>query len=120
MSDENQLGLALEDPTAIACGPRRRRDLQREFEEWLASKDGRAVYVEAVSRARRLLARGYRHYSMDALYHSIRFDWSVKVGPDADGFKLNDHHTSRLARRIMADFEDLAGFFETRQLRGGP
>ena len=103
----------------LTCGPRRPRDLQRDFEDWLASPDGCVVYAEALARARKLLAAGWTHYSADAIVHAIRFDRSVNVGPQADGYRINDHHTSRLARRLMAEHVELEGFFTTKPLRGG-
>lgn len=114
-----QIPLTLEEQKTLACGPRRRRDLAQEFEDWLASDDGQTVYVEILRRALRLKEAGWKHYSVDALVHAVRFDRSVQVGPDADGWKISDHHSSRLARLLMEREPMLAGFFETRQLRGG-
>ena len=104
---------------AHLCGPGKRRDPEKEFARWLDTRDGQTIYVEAMRRALRLKAMGFRHYGIGAIYEAIRYDSSVAVGPDGDGYKLNDHHRSRLARLIMAKEPDLAGFFETRQLRSG-
>lgn len=104
---------------SIACGPRRRRSLEQRFKAWLDSNDGQTVYVEALRRALQLRAAGWKHYSVDAIVQSIRFDHSVKVGPDGDGFKINDCHRSRLARLLMEKEAQLADFFETRRLHGG-
>jgi hypothetical protein len=106
-------------PAEIACGPRRPLDPQQEFEAWLTSDDGKTVYREALRRALLLKGRGYHHYSIDAICHAIRFDAGVRVGPDADGYKINDHITSRLSRRLMADVPELGEppFFKVRPLR---
>lgn len=90
--------------------------IQERFDEWLASPDGQLVYDEVVVRATRLRDRGWAHFSVHAIWESIRYDHSVRVGPE-DGFKLNDHYTSRMARRVMADWPALDGFFEVRGLR---
>lgn len=90
--------------------------IQQRFEAWLATPDGQAVYEDVVRRAYRLRDRGYRHFGVHALWEAARYDRSLQVGPEG-GFKLNDHFTSRMARRIMADHPELEGFFEIRELR---
>jgi hypothetical protein len=90
--------------------------IQQRFHEWLGTPDGRLVYRELVDRAMRLRRQGWRHYSHKAIIETIRYDRNVQVGPDA-GFKINDHYTSRLGRKAMAEYPDLDGFFEVRELR---
>lgn len=90
--------------------------IQQRFEEWLLTPDGLLVYGEVVARANRLASRGWTHFAIGALWESIRYDHSVRVGPES-GFKLNDHYRSRMARRVMLDYPMLDGFFETRELR---
>jgi len=95
---------------------RRRATIQERFEEWLSTADGQHVYAEVISRANALRARGWTHFAIGAIWESIRYDRSVAVGPE-DGFKLNDHYRSRMARRVIADVPRLDGFFELRELR---
>jgi len=102
----------------LACGPRKERDVAQEFDGWIRSADGVVALGELRRRALDLRRAGWRHFSVDALWHSMRFDAAVKVGPDADGRKLNDRYTSRLARLLMEREPELQGFFETRKLRG--
>ena len=90
--------------------------LQGRFDAWLRSDDGLRVYTHVRDRAFALLDRGIRHYGMKALVEAARFDYRLKVGPDADGFKINNSYTSLLARQLMADYPALEGFFETRGL----
>ncbi len=90
---------------------------QGRFEEWLSSEDGREVEFQIVRRAKLLQARGWRRYGMKALWESIRYDRAVDIGPDADGWKLNNDFTSRMARHVMRRHPELAGFFETREIR---
>ena len=90
--------------------------IQERFEEWLDTPDGRHVYAEVIRRAETLRLRGWRHFAIGALWEAIRYDRSVQVGPE-NGFKLNDHYRSRMARRVMDDDPSLRGFFETRGLR---
>ena len=95
--------------------PGRYLTLQERFEEWLASEDGQRVYDEVILRSASLMRRGFTHYPIDGLWHAIRYDYDIRVGPDM-GFKLNNNHRSRMARRVMADVPELLGFFETREL----
>ncbi len=63
---------------------------------------------------------GHRRYSADALLHRLRWHLSVEiVATQGDGgFKLNDHFTSRYARKLMQEDARFAGFFELRTLKG--
>ena len=90
--------------------------IDQRFAEWIKTRDGQVVYLELVDRAQRLWRAGWRHYSHKAIIETIRYDQNVSVGPDA-GFKINDHYSSRLARKVMADCPNLDGFFEIRELR---
>lgn len=100
------------------CGPKRRRDLQRDFDAWLITEDGQTVYVEALRRALQLREAGWKHYSMDVIVGTIRFDRGVKLGPERGAYKINDHVVARLARLLMANEPRLADFFTTRRMRG--
>jgi hypothetical protein len=96
--------------------PARRASIQQRFDEWMLTRDGYLVYSELVLRALALRKRGWRHYSHKAIIETIRYDRNIQVGPE-DGFKINDHYASRLVRRAIAEYSDLDGFFETRELR---
>lgn len=90
--------------------------IQERYEEWRVTTDGRLVFYELRRRALTLHDRGWRHYSHKAIIETIRYDRNIKVGPD-NGFKINDHYTSRLAREVMDSTPALRGFFEVRELR---
>ncbi len=89
--------------------------IESRFKKWLASTDGQTVYQEVCIRALRLRRHGHKHYGVKALVEAIRYDRDVTVGPD-HGFKINDHHSSRMARLAMKDFPELEGFFSLREL----
>jgi hypothetical protein len=95
----------------------RRPSLQERFDQWLATPDGQAAYENVLLRAQRLRARGWQHFGIAALWEAARYDRALEIGPDADGFKLNNDFRSRLARLMMQEHPDLAEFFETRELR---
>jgi hypothetical protein len=91
--------------------------IQQRFEEWLETNAGRIVYREFIRRARALVLTGWRHYSHKAIIETIRYDVNVRIGPNDGGFKINDHYSSRIVRRAMAQYPELDGFFEVRELR---
>jgi hypothetical protein len=90
--------------------------LEAAFRAWLDSDDGRRVYSSVRDRALALRARGWLHFGIRPLWESARYDSALDVGPDC-GFKLNDHHHSRLARELMRREPELDGFFTVRDLR---
>jgi len=93
-----------------------KRTLQEKYEDWRATPDGEVVYEAVRAAALRLRERGWRHYGIHALWEAARYTHALKVGPDEEGWKLNDHHTSRMARELMENEPALDGFFEIRTL----
>jgi hypothetical protein len=96
----------------------------RTIDERFAAFDAAnpAVYRLFARLARGVRDRGWTSYSADALCHVVRWHYALR-GPREGGFKMNDHFTSRLARKLIADDPSFAGFFELRRLRsraGGP
>lgn len=89
--------------------------LDERFDAWLAGVQGRAIYEAARARALALRARGFPRYGIKAILEAIRFDNAVARGPGEE-YLVNNNYASRLARRLMADHKELAGFFETREL----
>ena len=74
------------------------------------------VYRELVNHARDLVARGHRRLGMRMLYEVVRWHHLRETARDGD-FALNDNFISRYARLIQTNEPDLAGVFETRQLK---
>ena len=62
-----------------------------------------------------LLAAGRSRGSSDQICHRIRWETAVNPGHDS-GFKINDHFTSRYARKLVASDSRFADFFEFRRL----
>lgn len=92
--------------------------VERQFADWIETSDGKRCEAEVVKRARRLKERGWTGYGIAALVESIRYDASVSLLGDAEGYRINNNHRSLLARRVMQLHPDLADFFEVRDLRG--
>lgn len=92
--------------------------VERAFREWIESEDGQVVEAEVVRRARSLRAMGISRWGIASLWESIRYDNTLGLHGEAGAWKLNNSYRSLLARRVMSRCVDLAGFFETRLLRG--
>lgn len=75
------------------------------------------VYRKLVALARELKAAGADRYSIDALFHVLRYHHDIGRDRIETEFKLNNSFTSRYARKIQEKEEDLRDFFETRKLK---
>lgn len=87
--------------------------IDERFERFLVEQPD--VYPHFVELARQVKQRGAKHYSADAICQVLR--WHKMVQNGSEPYKMSDHFTSRLARKAMAEHQDLAGFFELRKLR---
>jgi hypothetical protein len=72
------------------------------------------VERELVRLTRELRARGVERVGMKMLFEVLRWSALRTTGED---FRLNNNFTARYARAIMAAHPDLAGVYETRELR---
>jgi len=59
---------------------------------------------------------GRAWYSMDAIFHRVRWHLDVETR-SADPFKMNNDFTSRYARLLMTAEPELHDFFELRTIR---
>lgn len=75
------------------------------------------VYRELVKLARQLVARGRRRIGMKMLFEVLRWEWYMRTDDPSSSWKLNNNYTARYARLIEGTEPDLAGVFETRELR---
>jgi len=88
--------------------------IQTEFDKYHANNPH--VYDLLVQLARKVKARGRKHYSIASLFEQVRWHFNFEVDTD-DGFKISNNHRSRYARLIMEREPDLKGFFNTKTLR---
>jgi hypothetical protein len=84
-------------------------------------------HPEVVARAARvalqLKARGHRHYSVDGIWHILRWEHGLKApsstrsaNPETpEVVDLNNDFTAPMARHLMERYPDLEGFFRTRR-----
>jgi hypothetical protein len=84
---------------------------------WNFDKMHPSVYRMIVHLARGLKKQGFKTYSMDVLFHRIRWHAYVKRNRSQEAFKLNDWYTSFYARLVMEREPDLADFFQIRKQR---
>jgi hypothetical protein len=65
--------------------------------------------------ARRAKAKGHERWSMDALFHVLR--WETGIDTESHGLKLNNNHTAYASRDLMNEYPEFEGFFENRETR---
>ncbi len=87
--------------------------IQERFEDFHARHP--EVYGAVVRFAREVKQRGFKKFGIRVIWERAR--WFLTIERDNEEYKLNDHYHSRYARLIMANEADLAGFFQTRELR---
>lgn len=95
----------------LAC----QRSIDQHFRDF--HDDNPQVYTELVTMARQMKARGYTCIGVELLVAAYRWNRMLRTEADAYNFKINNNFTSRYARLIMDQEEDLAGFFKIRTLR---
>lgn len=90
------------------------RTIQARFEAFHITHP--EVYEMFVRFATELVRAGRARYSSDAILHRVRWETDLKV--IEGGFKINDHFSSRYARKLAAEHPSLFGdFFEFRKLK---
>lgn len=89
--------------------------IQERFEEF--DRKHPAVYEEFRRLAEQLLANGREYYSADAILHVVRYHRAIGLPKDESGYRLNDHYSSRFARKLMSEDARFANFFELRTIR---
>lgn len=60
-----------------------------------------------------LRGQGHKRWSIDALFHVLRWQRATTIR-NHNGLKLNNNHTALAARELMEIYPQLDGFFEVR------
>ena len=82
--------------------------------QWQACKEKNPrLLLQLAGLARQLKVEGHCRYSMDGLFHILR--WETRTSTEDLGLKVNNNYTSFAARDVMEQFPDLEGFFSTRE-----
>lgn len=106
---------SLFDPPRSAARSALKLSIQERFERWI--QDNPRVWELFKRFAEDRLRAGFTKYSADAILARVRWEVSLPDTVREGGFKLNDHYTSRLARKLQAEDERFKDFFELRQLQ---
>lgn len=72
------------------------------------------IYDFIVEYSRKAKTAGYGKWSVSRCVEVIRWNRSMNLDKDADGYKINDHVASFYSREIMMREPDLFGFYDTR------
>lgn len=111
MSSQIQTGLF--DRPQTVSNPQKFLSAQERFEEF--HRRNPQIYRLICEYSRRLKSAGRKRYSIKTIWAVLR--WQSDVQTDGEHFKLDDRYYSRYARLVMEREADLAGFFNTRELR---
>lgn len=87
----------------------------RDF--WAFHNANPEVYYRLVTMARDLKARGRSRIGIKMLFEVLRWEHAMQTTDHASEFKLNNNYAPRYARLIMYRNPELAGIFNTRELR---
>lgn len=90
--------------------------VQAAYRAWLGTPDGREVSVAIRDKALAERKLGKSRGSIQRVAELVR-DEATAAGRDADGYRVNNSHLSRLARDLMRKYPELDDFFEIRELR---
>lgn len=91
------------------------KTIQESFEAF--HKLNPHVYGHLVNLARDLFNRGHKMIGIGMLFEVLRWNYMMSTADPSSEFKLCNNYRSRYARMIMNQEADLAGCFNTRDLR---
>lgn len=91
-----------------------KKTIERQF--WEFHQANPRVYRKIVNLCREVKGAGHSHFSMDCVFHRLRWYMTVEV-KSKEPFKLNNNFTSFYARLVARQEPDLVEFFEFRALR---
>jgi hypothetical protein len=101
-------------PKPVRVIPQQKQSITERF--WRFDRENPHVYRRIVQLARKAKLRGLEHYSIDGIFHVMRWEIAIRTR-SRDQFRLNDHFTSMYARLVEDREFDLKGFFEIRRRR---
>lgn len=62
-----------------------------------------------------MIQRGYKNYSVNAIFERIRWEKDSVGGDGITSFKLNNNYRAFYSRRFMRAYPQHEGFFRTRE-----
>lgn len=82
--------------------------------QWQACKKRHPSLLSQLALlAKELKRAGHKRYSMDGLFHILR--WETRATTGDSGLKINNNYTAFAARDLMEKYPELQGFFQTRK-----
>jgi hypothetical protein len=82
--------------------------------QWQACKKRHpSLLSQLASLAKELKRAGHKRYSMDGLFHILR--WETRATTGDLGLKINNNYTAFASRDLMKKYPELQGFFQTRK-----
>ena len=82
--------------------------------QWHECKQKNPDLLPSLARlARELRQAGHKRYSMDGLFHILR--WETRASTEDLGLKINNNYTAFASRDVMKLYPDLEGFFKLRK-----
>lgn len=114
-----QLILDLENGSRFAWAdcPHNPSDADRAFRAWLDTPPGGEVANRFLRLAIGMHRRGFRHFGSKAICERLRWHYVLRYGEQgAADYKINNNHTSRLARWAESRAPELRDFFRKRGL----
>jgi ribonuclease HI len=90
-------------------------DIQRKFQQF--HDQNPHVYRDLVRLAREAKKMNRKRIGIEMLYGHLRWDHMMTTEDPESNYKLNDHYTSRYARKIMKENPDLNEIFQVRGLK---
>lgn len=88
-----------------------RDNLRRKASEW--AQDNLRAYQWLANRCFELIRQGFKRLSINRLMEELR-DARIDMSADKRGFKLNNNHRPYIARKLVADYPELAPYFRFR------
>jgi hypothetical protein len=88
---------------------------QLESEAYAFLRENPAFWEEFCHWTFRMIRRGYKRYSHKTIVAVLRYHSDHEFGPDAEGYKINDHHSATFARIFMRTYPEHNRFFPIRE-----
>jgi hypothetical protein len=88
--------------------------IREQFERFDAENPH--VYEELMRLVLNAYDAGHRRIGIAMVYETMRYNILMRTLA-RDGFKLNNNYKAYYARKLIADFPQLDGVIETRELR---
>ena len=81
--------------------------------QWEACKKRNPSLIPELARlAREMKTYGHKRYSIDGLFHILR--WETRAETGDLGLKMKNNYTAFAARDLMDQYPELKGFFQLR------